>query len=429
MRSGLITWPDVAEVGGPVLMIVNSPDGDERAVSAVFDALEGRVPPARLHVIATPVWHRWLCERGWADARVLFSADARGAELELNYFLESSDALHWIASKKFTLVLGSAAQSLYNEEVKEIFERQVAVFLGDAVFLTHTLPEAYVFALGLTDLVQRANRSGKVAEYRTVARALLDDLRQLWIDARMPSRDDAGPFVDVAGVLERHLGGDLLSWDERSAIPLTRPDPAKAAAEFVRYVESVLHRVADQDEARADDLRATIADASGRLVHLQREIDGRDRLLGELNAQAHELQRSIAQQQEEINRRDRRIVELQEELTREVTIRDRNLVALQEELTREVAIRDRNLVALQEELRREVAIRDRNLVALQEELTREVAIRDRNLVALHEELTRQVAIRDRNLVELQKERTEAVSVRDTIIDELRRERAESEKGH
>jgi hypothetical protein len=358
MRSGVIAWPDIAAAGGNVLLIVNSPVGDERAVADVCDALEGRVPPARLHVIAMPVWHRWLSERGWSDARMLFSADTTGRELELNHFLQSLETLRWIVVRQFVIVLGSSAHNLYNEEVKEIFEQRVGVFLGEAAFLAHTLPAPHVFALGLADLLQRFNRGRKAEAYRAAARALVDDLHRVWTERGAPSVEDAAPFTGVDAALERHLGRDLLSWDERSAIPLSRPDAVKPAARFVRYVESVLHRTAEAADAQAADLNAIIADARSRIVDQQREIDDRDRMLAELNARANELQRAIAQQQEEINRRDRRLVGMQDELTQQVAVRDRRIVEMQEELTREVAIRDRNLIELHEERTQAVNLRD-----------------------------------------------------------------------
>jgi hypothetical protein len=412
MISGMITWPDIATVDRNVLLIVNSPAGDQQAVSHVLDALEARVPPARVHVIATPAWDRWLKARGWSDARVLFSTDSAGRELEVNYFLESLEALRWIVAKRFAIVLGSAAHNLYNEEVKELFEQRVGIFLGDSVFLAHTLPEPHVFALGLGDLLQRLNRGCKAAQYQAASRALIGDLQALWAERGKPSRDDGRAFDAAAGVLERHLGRDLLSWDERSPIPLHRSDITDTAAEFVRYVESVFHRAAEVSDAQAADLNAVIADVRSRLAQQQEEtnrrdrrlaelhkelaheIDHRDRMLAALNATANELQRTIAQQQEEINRRDRRIVELQEELTREVQIRDRNLVELHEERTAAVNLRDSIIDELRggrlSDLQREIDRRDRLLG----ELNRTANELQRALAQQQDETNRRDAIID-----------------------------------
>ena len=333
-----------------MLLIINSPAGDESAAAVVLDQLTCRVQNDRLHVIATPVWDRWLNTRGWSDARVLFSIDAAGRELEINYFLENLETLRWIAARQFAIVLGSAAHNVYNEEVKELFEQRVGIFLGRSIFLAHALPQLHIFALGLGDLLQRLNRSRKAAEYHAASRALIGDLQALWIERGRPARDDTWTFDEAAGMLERHLGQDILSWDEQSAIPVPRLDVTETAAEFVRYVESVFHRAAEASDARVADLNAIIADVRSRLSHLQREIDHRDCMLGELNARANELQRAIEQQQEETNLRDHRIAELHDTLVREVQIRDQNLVDMHAERKEAVALRDGIIAELREKL-------------------------------------------------------------------------------
>ena len=40
LASGVTTWPSLAAREGDVLVIINSPAGDEQAVSNVFDAIE-----------------------------------------------------------------------------------------------------------------------------------------------------------------------------------------------------------------------------------------------------------------------------------------------------------------------------------------------------------------------------------------------------
>jgi len=242
---GLTTWLDVAAIDGNVLLIVNSAPGDESEAGRVFDALDGCVQPSRLYVIATPEWLGWLGRRGWSGDRVLLALDAVGDALELNYFLESAEALRWIVARRFAAVIGSAPHNLYNEEVKDIFERRVGIMLGPARFLLHTLPNPYVFSLSLPDLLQRFNRGRKAAEYGAVSRALIDDLHRAWAESGKPSVCDARSFDDAVGALERHLGANVLSWDEASPIPLDPPDSAGTAADFLLLAEAALHQAAD----------------------------------------------------------------------------------------------------------------------------------------------------------------------------------------
>ncbi len=456
VTAGVATWRTLSPLDGNVLLIVNSPHGDEHEVSMALDAVERCAARTRLHIIATAAWQPWLSDRGASSDRVLYSIDAAGDELELNYFLETSTAVRWIVGKQFTAIVGSAPHNLYNEEVKGIFERRIGAILGAGRFLAHTLPEPYVFVLTLEELLHRFNRAPKAEQYGVFCRELLADLHRGWVASGRPRVADTGSFDEVSAVLERHLGPAVLSWDEASPIPLHRLDTGGRALEYLLYVEGVLHRAVD---AMAN-LQALTADLQQTLVQLQDEVNIRDHLLGELDQKAHELRRATgtqqteiselqhasSAQQAEINRRDatiaelsaravelrrtidlqeeetesrdRRLAELHEELGRETSIRDRRLADLQQEHQREIQHRDRRLAELHEELARELGARDGRLIELQVELAFEVDARDRRLVELHEELAREVRVRDQKLVELYEERKEAVRKRDALISEL-----------
>ncbi len=438
--SGLATWNDVAAIDGNVLLIINSPAGDERAFGRVLDELEGRVLPERLHIVAASDWHGWLRNRGWSDARVLFSADAAGRELELNYFLESPAALRWIVTRQFSAVVGSAPHNLYNEEVKDIFERRVGIFLGGGRFLAHTLPQPYVFVLELADLLQRFNRGRKADDYAAVCRAMIDDLYRLWVEGGKPPVSDGRSCDGLTAVLARHLGSDALSWDEVSPIPLRRPDAGAPAAGFLSHLETVLHHAHGARDDEVVNLKVLVADLQRTFVQLQDEINHRDRLLADFGQKANQLQRAIGDQQDEINRRDEMLRELTasaldlqkalesqqaetnqrdamlEELSGQIAELQRGLDRQQQETNR----RDRRLAELQDERVRDVEIRDQRLADLHRELAREMEIRDRRLVELQEELTHEVRIRDQKLVEMYEERRGAVAERDAIIEDLRR---------
>lgn len=377
--TGLTTWQDVASIDGNVLLIVNSPDGDEAAVGLVLETLEQRVPPARLHIIATAAWTPWLAARNWPGDRLLVGADAAGRHVELNYFLESADALRWIAAGRFAAVIGSAPHNLYNEEIKDTFEHRIGIVMGTARFLTHTLPAPYLFSFALSDLLQRFNRGSKLAKYGAICRAIVEDAHRVWCESGKAAVTDGSSFDDVAGVLERHLGAAAASWDEASPIPLDRPDVGEAAARFLSYLGGTLTAIVSAQQAE------------------------------------------IARLQEETGRRDRLLSDLHEELAREVGVRDRRLVEQHDGLAREVQIRDGRLADLQAELVKQVQVRDERLAELHAELAREVEVRDQRLVELNDELVKQVAIRDRNLVEMDQDRRESVAVRDKIIADLQGE--------
>src|SRR5262245_35098756 len=145
MKTGLITWRELPSIGGNVLVIINSAVGDEGEVAALVERLAERAPSGAMHAIAAQVWQPWLTARNWAASRVLFTTDVNGQELELNYFLETPEALQWILERRFAAVAGSLPHSQYNDEVKEVFERRVGLFLGRARFLAHALPTPFVY--------------------------------------------------------------------------------------------------------------------------------------------------------------------------------------------------------------------------------------------------------------------------------------------
>ena len=387
MIVGVATWRAVAAVDGNVLLIVNSPNESE--VSNLFDAIERWVPSYRVHVIATREWQAWLRSRGCAGTRVLFATDDAGQELELNFFLESPVAVRWILERQFALMIGSAPHNLYNEEVKDLFERRVGVFLGTSRFLMHTLPEAYVFVLDLSALLRRQDRGRKAAEYGMLTRALVADLHRVWIENGKPAVCDVWPTGAAAAILEQHLGQAILDWNEGAPIPWG-PSGFSVVEDFLSYAEGVLHRAVVSHDGQVGDL--AVADVQrARTTALQAELVRRDELL--------RLQH--------------------EELTAAVQDRDRRMAALHEELTGAVQDRDRRLAALHDELSRQVDARDRRLRELQDTLVREVASRDKQLAEMREAFTREVKVRDQNLIDMYAERTDAVDTRDAIIDGLR----------
>ncbi len=290
MTSGIATWHELGPLDGDVLAILNSPPGDEQAVAALFDRLQRRMADAtRLHVIALPEWRRGLEARGVPDDRLLLSADAAGADLELNHFLESPPAVLWVVEKHFAFVVGSAPYAVYNDEVKEIFERRLAVLLGNGRFLAHTLPNEYVFVLDLPALLLRFGRRQKLEHYQGACRALVTDLHRRWTELGRPAASDDLADGVAAEALRRHLGPELLAFDEASPIPLARPDLGVACADLVVYFRDVL---LDHDQRLRLTLEAVSArDALIVEVHAERvaAVNLRDAIIDTLRHERETL--------------------------------------------------------------------------------------------------------------------------------------------
>jgi len=228
VTTGIATWDDVGPIAGHVLLIVNSALGDTKSVDQIVDTLILRTNARDLFVVAAPRWKRHLTAKGLRRSQILTTRD-----LELNFFLQTRKALKWLVRKRFAVVVGSAAHSRYNEEVKDIFEQRVAAFLGNGRFLAHALPNPYLYVLGGHDLVQRLCRDAKLRAYTSTCRDLVRDLFAVWRRNGSPASADDAVFDDVIEPLERQLGAEIFAFDEASPIRIrgvaTR-EPASAVA-------------------------------------------------------------------------------------------------------------------------------------------------------------------------------------------------------
>lgn len=301
-------------MAGRTLVAVNSPPDRPEELAAVLERLD-RAAASDVHVIAPLPWRAWLDARGWPADRVLFAADSAGRPIELNFFLEQLDALHWIVAREFAVVVCTAPHSLYNDEIKDTLERRVALFLGAGRFVTHTLPQPYVYVLELADLLRRLDRDRRSAAYAATAGALMADLHAKWIAAGRPERaDPATPPVDA--VLAKHLG-PLMAFDESSVPEGAGLVSLDVLAPFVVYLEGVLHPALGLRDAHVQDLYAT---ASRQLA----AIETRDRLLAELH---EEMGR-------EVGRRDAINAGISQERREAVSERDAIIDRLRAELDR-----------------------------------------------------------------------------------------------
>ncbi len=242
MTPGFTWWDRLEPIEGKALLIVNSLRGRVDEVVAAYREMD-KLAGGALHIIAPIFWREWMAEHSSVVGdRLLFAADEQGRELELNYFLETS-AFEWVSSKSFAVVIGTAPHSLYNDTVHAIFEHRVALLLRDGVFLAHALPERGVYLLDLPSMVERFGRDHKIQSYRRWCRALIDDLHREWTALGAPGavdNDVTTPVVDA--VLAKHLGPQMLAFDERGPIPFPHEESVAApVADFIRHVHTLIH--------------------------------------------------------------------------------------------------------------------------------------------------------------------------------------------
>lgn len=266
------TWGELTAATGNVLVIINSPDGDEQPVGSVIEhvALQG----AAVHVIAAASWRAWLAARGVPRDRVLLAVDDKDGDLELNHFLEFPQALAWVLPKAFSVVVGSAPHGRYNEEIKDLFEQRVSAFLRDGLFVAHALPELEVYVFDLASMFNRVGRKAKLGAYESASRGLVERCYQLWHAKGRPVHSDSSDFSDEIAALRTHLGDALLDFDERSPRPLPHVDAAGTAA--AAMVKSLVDVVAARD--RMLNIRVgEIAERDKIIESLQSELSSAHR--------------------------------------------------------------------------------------------------------------------------------------------------------
>jgi hypothetical protein len=254
-------WPELGTIDGNVLLIVNSRHDQQDDIARSIDALLMVAASDAIHVIAGRDHEAALAARGIPRERILF-AESDGGAIELNHFLESSGALAWIGTRQFHAIVGSAPHNLHNDEIKSIFEERVALFIGDGVFLAHALPEPYVYVFDGIGLVSRFGRGRKVDAYRTRVRALIGDLQQHWEAEGRPAVSDAASYSIEMRILEKHLGRELLEFDETSPVPpIADGGDDGVAVQVSAYLAHLFESLRERDrrtDAITEELRRTL---------------------------------------------------------------------------------------------------------------------------------------------------------------------------
>jgi hypothetical protein len=273
----------MGSVDGSVLLIVNSAADRAGVVTDLFRELGSRA--AEVHVIAPPAWREWTAANKLPAERVRYAIDAAGAEIELNHFLETPAAIEWVGDGRFRLIVGSEPHSLYNEEVKAIFEQRVALVLGGGCFLTHALPERGVYVFDRAGLVKRFGRSVKEAMYRSWCRTLVDDLHSLWIEQDQPGAVDTFDRGPVTRLLTAHLGDAVMGFDEAGPIPFAHDDGvAGATADLLSHLNGVIRERDAHAAATAAQLDAVQRDRDQILSERNDAVALRDRTIQSLQS-------------------------------------------------------------------------------------------------------------------------------------------------
>jgi hypothetical protein len=305
MTSGIGSWTDIS---GKALVVVNSPVDGNDDVAGVLGAVNTAVA-GQLCLIAPAAWRSRLADLGLGAADVLFSEDAAGGPLELNYFLEQFDTLHWIIARRPDLIVGTSPHSLYNDEIKDVFEQRVALVLGEAKLLAHAWPAPFVYFLSLGDVVLRFDRRRKMREYVDSAQAVVHALHRDWIKSGRPEQVDSPPEFD--SVLASQLG-PLMTFDEDHGSPVDAVS-LSVVADFVAYVERVLHPAVALRDDRITGLETTAE-------CLRRDLDEKiaeiQRLNGVVAVLIQRLDETIAERKEAVSIRDASIEHLHNELYR-----------------------------------------------------------------------------------------------------------------
>ncbi len=272
MTPGVSTWEQLGPATGNLLLIVNSTDGNAGEVRDVVSRVRQMAPDAAIFAIVTPQWRTSLIEQGIGPDRILDSADAAGVELELNHFMESPAAVSWTLAREFCTIVGTAAHSLYNEEIKHEFERNICLLSRDAVFVAHALPAPFVFVLDSVELAERFNREAKRIRYEADVRGMVATLHRLWVKQGRPLANDSAVSTGAFEAITAPLDPRLRHYDEDA--PPTMHRPSAGTQEQMQHLQSVVHEHARLWDAQAREIRRLndVVDERNAAVTLRDEI-------------------------------------------------------------------------------------------------------------------------------------------------------------
>lgn len=272
MTPGVSTWEQLGSATGNLLLIVNSADGNPGAARDVVSRVRQLAPDAAIYAIATPQWRTSLVEHGIEPDRILDSADAAGVELELNHFLQSPAAVSWALAREFRAIVGTAAHSLYNEEIKHEFERNICLLSRDAVFITHALPAPFVFVLDSAELAERFNRDAKRIRYEADVRAMVAGLHRIWVKQGRPSANDNAVSTGAFETITTPLDPRLRHYDEDAPPSMFRE--SAGMRDQMQHLESVIHEHARLWDEQAREIRRLngVVDERNAAVTLRDEI-------------------------------------------------------------------------------------------------------------------------------------------------------------
>jgi hypothetical protein len=282
VTSGFTTWEQLGPVHDDVLLIVNSQRDNDVEVAAAYRELD-QLAGDRLSVIADPSWRQWMTDHGVGGERALYTCDAQGEAIELNHFLESSVAIRWVMAKQLRFIAGSAPHSLYNEEVKAIFEQRVGLLLREGILVAHALPDRGVYLFDLAALLHRFGREAKRQAYQAACRRMVDELYQVWRQRGAPDVADGADHSEVVRRIFSHLDPAVVDCDGRHANPTPLDDDITGpAANFVSHLQEVIHGRERELTAFVGNLHAVIHDREQALAERAEAVVIRDKIIEDL---------------------------------------------------------------------------------------------------------------------------------------------------
>lgn len=299
MKLGVSRWDELGSLDGNVLVFVNSHPVETERVEAFFAQLASVVAPAHTFVVAEPEWQPLLSRLNLVGGNILLAADSAGARLELTHFLQTPIVMQWAIPRQFRLIVGTAAHSLYNEEVKNLLEERMLLVNDGAWFMAHALPSPYLYLLDGAELLERVARPSKLSEYQTASRLIVENLYQRWISGGQPHSEPA--VAATAAIMFDHLPSSISPRNEIHADPARREVPGPVLDLVHRFRQIVIEH----------DRWLSIAESRSHAAERQAEGQVRE-LESQLQAHANELDvhreflASVqAERDESVNVRDR----------------------------------------------------------------------------------------------------------------------------
>jgi hypothetical protein len=203
LTAHLTKWRDAVGSARRILLIVNSQSGAESEIHQTLDAIGRDADFSRVSAIVPAAWRRTFASRG-VSTRALMAYEM----MEVGFALQSDRVLQWAIRQQADLVVSSEPYLPDNQEVKPGFELRVALLLGQAKFLVHSLPSDPAVTLSAEDLWRRTARAAAIDAHRSRVDKTLEHLHGEW------SRDPETSAEHAQAIAARILAVEQVPPDE-----------------------------------------------------------------------------------------------------------------------------------------------------------------------------------------------------------------------